>query len=201
MEIKKAIFKSSSSNYKQCPSDKLPDLALIGRSNVGKSSLVNMLLGHKGLAKISNKPGKTQLINHFLINNDYYLVDLPGYGWARSSKTQRAQWKKMVSDYLLHRQELRCVFVLIDGRLPPQTIDLDFIRWLGENKVSFAVIITKADKVSKQQIQFHIGMLQEKLVADWEVLPQLLITSSKNKTGRQEVLNFIEMMLDNTQSE
>jgi GTP-binding protein len=192
MKINKAIFKSSSSHYQQNPSDKLPDLALIGRSNVGKSSLINMLLDHKGLAKVSNKPGKTKLINHFLVNNTYYLVDLPGYGWARASKVDRLKWEKMVHAYLLHRRELRCVFILLDSRLPPQAIDLDFMHWLNKYKIFFAIVMTKADKLGTQTMRHNLRLIQEKLAINEPGLLRFLITSSKNRTGKQEVLNFIK---------
>lgn len=195
MKIKEAIFKGSSSNYKQCPPDKRPELAFIGRSNVGKSSLINMLLGQKGLAKVSSTPGKTQLINHFLVNDSYYLVDLPGYGWARTSKTNRGNWQKMVTAYLLHRENLLCVFVLIDGRHEPQQIDLAFIQWLGENGIPWVMVITKADKLSKQQLQLNLNLLKQELHRDWELVPDFLITSAHKQTGRLEVLGFIENMI------
>ncbi len=200
MKIKQATFKGSSSNYKQCPQDKLPELAFIGRSNVGKSSLINMLLGHKGLAKVSGTPGKTQLINHFLINDAYYLVDLPGYGWARTSKVNRGQWKKMISDYLLYRENLLCIFLLIDGRHKPQKIDLAFIHWLGENRLPLAIVMTKADKVPKQQIQANLELLKQALHSDWEVLPHFLITSAQKQIGREEVLGFIDTLVTKTVS-
>lgn len=199
MKIKEAVFTGSSSNYQQCPQDKRPELAFIGRSNVGKSSLINMLLVHKGLAKISNKPGKTQLINHFLVNQACYLVDLPGYGWAKASKLAKAQWSKMVRDYLLHRANLACLFVLIDSRHKPQKIDLAFIDWLGTHKVPFAIVMTKADKVSKQQVQVHRHELEQVLHKDWEVLPHFLITSSHGQVGRLEMLGFIETMCHEAQ--
>jgi GTP-binding protein len=195
MKIKEAIFKGSSSNYKQCPRDKRPELAFIGRSNVGKSSLINMLLGQKGLAKVSGTPGKTQLINHFLVNDSYYLVDLPGYGWARTSKVNRGNWQKMVTDYLLHRESLLCVFVLIDGRHEPQQIDLDFIQWLGENSIPWIMLITKADKVSKQQLQVNLNLFKQELHQDGDLGSDFLITSAHKQTGRLEVLGFIENMV------
>ena len=150
MEIKKAAFVVSNSDYRKCPSDGLPEFAFIGRSNVGKSSLINMLTGVKGLAKTSVKPGKTQLINHFLINGDWYLVDLPGYGYARTSKTSREKWQKMIVDYLLKRESLVNVFVLVDSRIPPQKIDLEFIDFLGRNGVPLSIVFTKIDKQNQQ---------------------------------------------------
>jgi len=195
MKIKKAAFVGSNTSYKRCPQDRRPEIALIGRSNVGKSSLINMLLGHKGLAKTSSRPGKTQLINHFLVNEAWYLVDLPGYGWARASQTHRAQWQQMVSDYLLHRANLVGVLVLVDARLQPQKIDIAFINWLGENQIPFAILLTKADKVSKQQVQHNLTSLKQALHKTWEVLPEFLITSAHAYTGRQEVLGLMQNMV------
>jgi len=192
MKIKTADFVKSSADYQQCPPTSQPELALIGRSNVGKSSLINMLLGHQNLAKISRKPGKTRLINHFLVNDAWYLVDLPGYGWAQVSKTQRQQWEKMVTRYLLYRASLRCVLVLVDARHPPQKLDLDLINWLGEQSISFVILLTKTDKVSKRQVQQHLTLLRRTLQSQWEVLPPILMTSSHDKTGREELLNYIQ---------
>ncbi|XWN34928.1 MAG: ribosome biogenesis GTP-binding protein YihA/YsxC [Roseivirga sp.] len=195
MKIKTAVFVKSSADYKQCPQETKPELALIGRSNVGKSSLINMLLGNKQLAKISSKPGKTQLINHFLVNDTWCLVDLPGYGWAQVSKAQRQQWEKMVTTYLLHRGPLSCVLVLVDARHAPQKLDLDLINWLGEHQIPFVILLTKTDKESKRQVQQHLAMLQRTLQSQWEVLPQILMTSSRDKTGREELLHYIQSIL------
>lgn len=192
MKIKTSVFVRSSTHYKQCPEDTKPELALIGRSNVGKSSLINMLLGYKQLAKISSKPGKTQLINHFLVNDAWHLVDLPGYGWAKVSKVKKQQWGNMIRDYLLYREQLSCVLVLVDARLSPQKIDLAFINWLGENQLPFAILLTKADKESKQQVQSNFAALQRALQEHWEELPFMIVTSSKDGTGREALLQYIE---------
>lgn len=195
MKIQEVVFVGSSVNYKQCPQDKCPEVALIGRSNVGKSSLINMLLGRKHLAKVSGTPGKTQLINHFLVNEAWYLVDLPGYGWARASQAQRAAWQKMVSNYLLHRETLVGVFVLVDARLQPQKIDIALINWLGASQLPVAILLTKADKVSKLQVQTHLTALKQVLREQWAVLPAFLVTSSHKQTGQQAVLALIQNML------
>ncbi len=195
MEIKSAVFAGSSATYTQCPQAERPELAFMGRSNVGKSSLINMLLGRKQLAKTSGKPGKTQLINHFLVNDNWYLVDLPGYGWAKVSKIQRQQWAKMIQAYLLHRKQLLCVMVLVDARHPPQKRDVVFINWLGVHHIPFVVLLTKADKSAKQQVSKNLSMLQQVLSNDWEEIPQILVTSSQEKTGREEVLRCIQHAL------
>ena len=186
----------SSAAYTQCPQAEKPELALMGRSNVGKSSLINMLLGRKQLAKTSRKPGKTQLINHFLINDSWHLVDLPGYGWAQVSKMQRQQWAKMIKAYLLHRQQLLLTMVLVDARHPPQKLDVALINWLGAHRISFVILLTKADKEAKQQVTKNLSMLQHVLRHSWEVLPQILVTSSQEKTGREEVLCYIQHALN-----
>lgn len=195
MKIQAVVFVGSSASYKQCPQDKRPEFAFIGRSNVGKSSLINMLLGRKHLAKVSGSPGKTQLINHFLVNEAWYLVDLPGYGWARASQAQRAAWQKMTSNYLLHREALVGVFVLVDARLQPQKIDIALINWLGASQVPVAILLTKADKVSKQQVRIHLTALKQVLRDNWAVLPAFLVTSSHKQTGQQAVLALIQNML------
>ena len=195
MKIQSSIFVRSSAHYKQCPSGDKPELALIGRSNVGKSSLINMLLGRKHLAKVSGKPGKTQLINHFLVNDAWYLVDLPGYGWARVSKSLRQQWPKMIQEYLLHSAQLHCVLVLVDARLPPQKLDIAFIHWLGVHQVPYAIVLTKADKISRKQVQQNQAALQRALHEDWEVLPPVMITSSKDSTGREALLTYIQRVV------
>lgn len=182
----------SSAAYTQCPQTSVPELALMGRSNVGKSSLINMLLSRKHLAKTSKKPGKTQLINHFLINNAWHLVDLPGYGWAKVCKAKRQQWAKMVKAYLLHRTQLSFVLVLIDARHQPQKSDMALITWLGANNIPFVILLTKADKDAKQQVQKNLAMLTKVLSSDWEVLPQVFVTSSRDRTGREELLWYIQ---------
>jgi len=191
MQIQEAIFVTSSATYKKCPPADKAEIAFIGRSNVGKSSLINTILEKKGLAKTSGKPGKTQLINHFLVNNKYYLVDLPGYGWAQASKTQRVGWNKMVNQYLLHRENLICLFVLIDIRLPPQNIDLLFIDWLIENSIPFCIILTKADKISKQQVVNQLATLKKNLTPNNKEAIKYMVTSSKNQVGRLEALEYI----------
>ncbi|PSR53358.1 YihA family ribosome biogenesis GTP-binding protein [Adhaeribacter arboris] len=192
MIIKEAKFISSNTEVAKCPETKLPEYAFIGRSNVGKSSLINMLTERSKLAKTSSLPGKTQLINHFLINDTWYLVDLPGYGWARVSQTSREKWSKMVKAYLRNRSNLACVFLLIDSRLEPQKSDLDFIQLLGEMGVPFVLVFTKTDKQSIQKTQANIAAFRRTLLQTWEELPQQFITSSAEKKGREELLQLIE---------
>lgn len=192
MQIKTAEFVISSPKVEGCPETTIPEYAFIGRSNVGKSSLINLLTGRKKLAKTSSTPGKTQLINHFFINEDWYLVDLPGYGWAQVSKTEKAKWKGMINDYLRQRQNLASVFVLVDIRHEPQKIDLEFIGWLGEEGIPFSIVFTKADKLGKVQIQSSVARYKRKLKETWEDLPPTFITSSSEKVGAEEILNFIE---------
>jgi len=192
MEIKKAEFTLSSPRVSMCPNDTKPEYAFIGRSNVGKSSLINMLTNHKRLAKTSATPGKTLLINHFIINNEWYLVDLPGYGYAKRSKTERAKLEQMISGYILQREQLTNVFVLVDIRLEPQQIDLEFIDWLGKSQVPFALVFTKADKLSAQKVQMQVEAYKQKLLETWEELPPLFVTSAEKKQGRDEVLSYIE---------
>lgn len=194
MKIKSAEFVKSSAKEADCPEAKFPEYAFIGRSNVGKSSLINLLTERRKLAKTSSTPGKTQLINHFVINDAWYLVDLPGYGWARVSKTAKADWKKMIDNYLSKRLNLSCVFVLVDIRHDPQKIDLEFIDWLGEEGIPFCIIFTKADKLGKTQTQSSIATYNKKLKERWEELPQMFVTSSENKTGREDVLSFIHRL-------
>jgi GTP-binding protein len=194
MTIKSAIFSISSPNYKKCPTDGRPEYAFIGRSNVGKSSLINMLTGVKGLAKTSGRPGKTQLINHFLINNEWYLVDLPGYGYARTSKTSRSQWSTMMRDYFLHREELTNVFVLIDSRIPPQRIDLEFIAFLGTNGVPLSLVFTKTDKEKQREVMSNIKAMKQALAESWEELPPMFLTSSLTGYGREALLDCIEQI-------
>jgi GTP-binding protein len=192
MKIKTTVFVGSSSAYTQCPQASMPELALIGRSNVGKSSLLNMLLGRKQLAKISSRPGKTQLINHFLVNDTWHIVDLPGYGWAQAGKTKKQQWAKMVKAYFLNRKQLSFVLVLVDARHQPQELDIVLINWLGEHQIPFFILLTKADKNSKQQVSKNLAMLRRVLSNDWEVLPQVFVTSSRDRTGREELLHCIQ---------
>ncbi len=192
MKISSAVFSISSPDYRKCPSDGRPEYAFIGRSNVGKSSLINMLTGVKGLAKTSGRPGKTQLINHFLINNEWYLVDLPGYGYARTSKASREKWGTMMREYFLHREELTNVFVLIDSRIPPQRIDLEFINFLGENGIPLSLVFTKADKESQREVQANMKAMKKALSEMWEELPPIFLTSSLNGMGRDAVLDSIE---------
>ena len=192
MLIKSAEFVVSNSRVEKCPTTGLPEYAFIGRSNVGKSSLINMLTGRKGLAMTSQKPGKTQLINHFIINKEWHLVDLPGYGYARLSKDGRDGLRRMIEDYVLERRELVCLFVLLDARREPQKIDLEFIEWLGEESVPFALVFTKADKLSKGKLSANISAYKDRLLEGWEELPPLFITSSEERTGREELLNYIE---------
>ena len=192
MVIKSAEFVISNSQVSKCPTTGLPEYAFIGRSNVGKSSLINMLTGRKGLAMTSQKPGKTQLINHFIINDAWYLVDLPGYGYARLSKDGREKLKKMIEDYTLERKELICLFVLVDARHNPQKIDLEFIEWLGEEGVPFALVFTKADKLTKGKLAANIESYKARLRQQWEELPPLFITSSEERLGREELLDYID---------
>ena len=193
----KAKFKCSSERISQVPKDDLKDIAFIGRSNVGKSSLVNMLTGIKGLAKVSGTPGKTKLINHFLINDSWYLVDLPGYGYARVSKSTRGEFSKLITDYVLKCEKLHFLFVLVDSRLEPQRIDLSFIELLGQNGVPFGIIFTKADKLSQAQLNRNIKAYKQTLSEAWEELPPMFISSSEKGTGREDILTFIDSILTN----
>lgn len=192
----KAKFKCSSEKISQVPKDNLKDIAFIGRSNVGKSSLVNMLTGIKGLAKVSGTPGKTRLINHFLIDESWYLVDLPGYGYAKVSKSTRGEFSKIILDYVLKCEKMHFLFVLVDSRLEPQRIDLNFIELLGENGVPFGIIFTKADKLSEAQLNRSIATYKERLSEQWEELPPMLISSSEKGRGREEILTFIQECLE-----
>lgn len=192
MLIKSAKFLISATDYKKCPKQPLPEYAFIGRSNVGKSSLINMLTNHSHLAKTSGKPGKTQTINHFLINENWYLVDLPGYGYAKTSKSKKVELGTIIETYLKFRENLTCVFVLIDIRHEALYNDLQFMEWLGENEIPFIIIFTKADKLSPNQIHIAVEKYKSTLLETWEELPQYFVTSSETKQGREEVLNFIE---------
>lgn len=190
--IKQARFVISNTDVTKCPAPDRPEYAFIGRSNVGKSSLINMLTGQKNLAKVSEKPGKTQLINHFLINESWYLVDLPGYGYAKTSLTVKEKFQKLISRYILNRENLYCLFVLIDIRHEAQKIDVEFITWLGENEVPFAIIFTKADKLGKVTIAKNIGAYSLELKKIYEELPTLFVSSSLDGTGQEEIISFIE---------
>ncbi|MBR5886446.1 MAG: YihA family ribosome biogenesis GTP-binding protein [Alistipes sp.] len=193
--INKAVFKCSSEKISQVPKDSLPDIAFIGRSNVGKSSLINMLTKHKGLAKVSATPGKTRLINHFTINDSWYLVDLPGYGYARTGKSTRGAFAKIITDYIFKCEKMHFLFVLVDSRLEPQKIDLEFIEQLGMNGVPFGIIFTKADKLSKAQLQRSVAAYQQTLSEQWEELPPMFTSSSEKGTGRDEIVGYIETIL------
>jgi GTP-binding protein len=194
MKISSAQFAISSPNYRKCPQDGRPEYAFIGRSNVGKSSLINMLTGVKGLAKTSGRPGKTQLINHFLINNEWYLVDLPGYGYARTSKSSREAWGAMIRDYFLKREALTNTYVLVDSRIPPQRIDLEFIDFLGRNGVPLTIVFTKTDKEKQREVMGNIKMMKQALSELWEELPPMLLTSSLTGYGRETLLDQIEQI-------
>ena len=190
--IKQANFLISNTDVKKCPPPDKPEYAFIGRSNVGKSSLINMLVGQKNLAKVSARPGKTQLINHFVIDDSWYLVDLPGYGYAKTSNSVKNKFQKLISEYILSRENLYCLFVLIDIRHEPQKIDLEFITWLGENQIPFALIFTKADKLGKVTAQKNIAEYNDELQKVWEELPPYLVSSSLEGTGKEEIIEFIE---------
>ena len=192
MKITSAEFVISNTDVNKCPKTGFPEYAFIGRSNVGKSSLINMLTGNKKLAMTSSTPGKTLLINHFLINKQWYLVDLPGYGYANRSKKSVADIQRVIGSYLENRMEMTCLFVLIDSRLEPQAIDMNFMNWLGENQVPFAIVFTKADKQSKSRTENNIRGYIEKLKEQWEELPPCFITSSLTGVGRDDVLSYIE---------
>lgn len=195
MIVSSAEFVKSSQELSQCPQPDMPEFAFIGRSNVGKSSLINMLVDKKYLAKTSSQPGKTQLINHFLINEEWYLVDLPGYGYAKTSMENRKKWRKMIEDYLLKRVNLLTVFVLVDSRLEPQKIDLEFINFLGENQVPITLIFTKIDKQSAKKTEESLERFKESLSEYWEELPEIILTSSEKRVGRDEVLETIENII------
>ncbi|WP_065219929.1 MULTISPECIES: ribosome biogenesis GTP-binding protein YihA/YsxC [Butyricimonas] len=192
MEVYSAKFVISNSDVKKCPEPDKHEYAFIGRSNVGKSSLINMLTNHGKLAKTSRVPGKTQLINHFLINDEWYLVDLPGYGYARSSKSQRAQFSGIIRNYILKRENMVCLFVLIDSRHAPLKIDLEFMEWLGENGVPFVMVFTKADKLTTTERMNCIAKYQEGMKETWETMPMAFMTSAETKMGRVELLSYIE---------
>ena len=192
MNINKAEFLMSNTRIDRLPNDNIPEYAFIGRSNVGKSSLINMLVQRRGLAKTSSVPGKTVAINHFVVNDAWYLVDLPGYGYAQHSKKLRDAWRIMINNYITQRRNLVTTFVLVDSRIEPQNNDLGFMEWLGENQVPFCIVFTKADKVSKAELDKNVEAFKARLSEEWEELPPIFITSSEKKQGRDEVLDYIE---------
>ena len=192
MIIKSSRFVMSNTDVKKCPKPVIPEYAFIGRSNVGKSSLINMLTGRKSLAKISGRPGKTRLINHFIINENWYLVDLPGYGYAQASKTDRKVWKGFVKDYLIKRENLICTFVLVDVRHKPQKIDLDFMYQMAIRNLPFVIVFTKSDKISKAQVNQNIRDYKKRMLEEWESMPLYFITSATKRNGRDEILDYIE---------
>lgn len=194
MQIDSACFVISNSDISKCPAPTMPEYAFIGRSNVGKSSLINMLTNHKKLAKTSGTPGKTQLVNHFLINDKWYLVDLPGYGYAKSSKKARKEWQSMINNYLLKRENLLCTFILIDLRHSLQKNDLEFMTWMAEKQLPFAIIFTKSDKLSQQNLPKNLKKLKADILEHWEELPPNFSTSSEKKIGIEPILEFIEQV-------
>ena len=200
MKIKSAEFIMSNRNVTKAPKDRIPEYAFIGRSNVGKSSLINMLMGRKDLAKTSGKPGKTQLINHFKINDKWFLVDLPGYGYAKISKKKRTIFQYFIENYFKEREQLVCTFVLIDSRHDPQKIDLDFMKFLGKNQIPFCIVFTKADKLGSSKLNKQIVSYKKKLLNTWETLPTSFITSSSSGLGKDDFLNFIASVNDDVAS-
>jgi GTP-binding protein len=195
MIIKEAKFAISNTDVKKCPDGNMPEFAFIGRSNVGKSSLINMLTNRKGLAMTSSTPGKTMLINHFIINNEWYLVDLPGYGYARRGKDGREQLREIIENYILEREQLTNLFVLIDSRLEPQKIDLEFMEWLGESGIPFSIILTKTDKVGKGILKSNRKVFEAKLLETWFELPPIFNTSAEKFDGKDEVLDYIQSII------
>ncbi len=200
MAIRTAKFITSSPTYEKCPQTTLPEFAFIGRSNVGKSSLINMLTGIGALAKVSQTPGKTQIINHFLINEKWYLVDLPGYGYAKVSKTSRKIFSEMITSYIQNRDNLHCLFVLIDSRLEPQKIDVSFINWLGQNEVPFALIFTKIDKINAPTLQNNIEVYKKEMLTHWDELPTIFTSSAVTRAGRESIIKYIEEINKNTKN-
>lgn len=195
MNIKTAEFVISNSEVAKCPQNDLPEFAFIGRSNVGKSSLINMLTGKKSLAKTSSTPGKTQLINHFIINENWYLVDLPGYGYAKTAKTSRYKWEKFISEYLTKRDNLMNTFVLLDSRLEPQKIDLEFMNWCGENQIPFSMVFTKVDKLSSSALQKNIAKYKKEMLKFWEEIPPVFVTSAESSFGKEPLLNYLDAII------
>jgi len=196
MKLLRVQFVSSSPSVDVCPKDGLPEFAFIGRSNVGKSSLINMLTNRRGVAKVSSTPGKTRMINHFMVNEAWYLVDLPGYGFARISQSTRKKIREMISAYIRDRKEMRCLFVLIDSRLEPQKNDLDFLSWLGEKGIPFFILFTKADKLSAVEMEKSLARYKRRLQQQWEELPLIVPTSSKTKEGQEIILGIIDEILE-----
>lgn len=194
MIIKSAEFEISNSTVSKCPATSLPEYAFIGRSNVGKSSLINMLTGRNGLAKTSSTPGKTMLINHFLINGEWYIVDLPGYGYARRGKESRDELRRMIEGYVLGRQQMTNLFILVDSRHEPQKIDLEFMEWCGENEVPFSIVFTKMDKLGKVAGGRNVAAYKQRLLETWEELPPIFETSSEDGRGREDLLDYIEQI-------
>jgi GTP-binding protein len=192
MKINTADYSGSFPGVRLCPKSFVPEYAFIGRSNVGKSSLINMLCGHHDLARTSNKPGKTQYINYYIINKSWNIVDLPGYGYAKISKTKRKEWEKMIEGYLLHRENLMCAIVLVDVNVPPQSIDIEFINWLGQMQVPYVIAFTKADRLKPSKVETQVNAFKEELLKYWNDLPQLFITSANTKMGQEEMLEFFE---------
>ncbi|MCB0615907.1 MAG: YihA family ribosome biogenesis GTP-binding protein, partial [Phaeodactylibacter sp.] len=190
-DIKHTAFAGSYPSEPQCPTDGKPEYAFIGRSNVGKSSLVNMLTGRKNIAHISRTPGKTQLINYYLVNGEWYLVDLPGYGYARISKSKRREWRRMIEGYLQKRQTLQCAFILLDANVPPQQIDIDFINWLGKAAIPFVIVYTKTDRLKPEELEANVLKIQQALLEHWNELPQQFITSAVKNEGQEGILQFI----------
>ncbi|MFT6338125.1 MAG: GTP-binding protein [Saprospiraceae bacterium] len=197
MDIKEVSFIGSFEREPQCPQEMVAEYAFIGRSNVGKSSLINMLCNYKGLAKVSNTPGKTQTINYFKVDSAWHLVDLPGYGYAKISKKMRGKWEDMIERYLITRPQLQCVFVLIDSRHELQKIDLEFVNWMGDRRVPFVIVYTKTDKLSSKLVGGHVQKIQEGLLQYWNELPEQFVTSSEKKLGRQEILDYIGELNNN----
>ncbi len=194
MVIKYADFIGSYAKETQCPRDNKPEYAFIGRSNVGKSSLVNMLCGRKDMARTSRTPGKTQLLNYFMINGEWYLVDLPGYGYAKISKKKRKEWERMIRDYLTHRATLQSAFVLVDSNIPPQQIDIDFMNQLGEMQIPFAIVYTKSDRLKPQELESNLQVIRAAILEHWEELPPEFISSANTGLGREEILAYIEQV-------
>lgn len=192
MEIKEARFLMSNTDVAKCPRPDKPEYAFIGRSNVGKSSLINMLTNKKSLAKISGKPGKTRLINHFLINNEWYLVDLPGYGFAKVPKSERLKWEKLLKRYILQRENLYCLFVLIDSRHSAQKVDLEFMEWLGVSEIPFSIIFTKTDKLKPEELEANLKAYENKMFETWETMPGYFVSSAETGEGKDQILDFIE---------